>query len=183
MKYFRALIVIGVFVSVAGLVFTPQGEAQMGYGMHGGMWGPGQGDGQGGGWSYCPYCGRNLRGQGGYPMGPGRMGSGYGGYGMMGRGQYGHQGMGPGMMGPGYGDDRGYGNPQGRNYRQQEPLKKDEAKKEVNQMLVQSRNPNLKVGGVEEKGNTYEIEIQTKGGELVDKIQVDKDTGLMRSVY
>lgn len=103
MKYLRTLIVFGLFVPFASLVFIPQGEAQMGYGMHGNMWGPGPGAAQEGGWSYCPYCGRNLRGQGGYPMGPGMMGPGYGGNGMMGRGYYGHHGMGPGMMGPGYG--------------------------------------------------------------------------------
>ena len=183
MKYFRALIVFGLFFAIAGLVFTPQGEAQMGYGMHGGMWGPGPGDAQGGGWSYCPYCGRNLRERGNYPMGPGMMGPGYGGHGMMGRGYYGHRGMGPGMMGPEYGYDRGYGYPQGREYRRREPLKKDEAKDQVQQMLTQSRNPNLKVGGVEEKEDFFEVDILSKGGDLVDKMQVDKETGMMRSAY
>lgn len=44
-------------------------------------------------WNYCPYCGQYLGPRGGYGMGPGMMGRGYG----MGRGM-----MGPGMMGPGY---------------------------------------------------------------------------------
>ncbi len=49
-------------------------------------------------------------GYGGYGMGPGMMGPGYGGQygpGMMGPGYGRSYGMGPGMMGPGYG--RGYG--------------------------------------------------------------------------
>jgi hypothetical protein len=111
-------------------------------------------------------------------MGPGMMGPGY----------YGHRGMGPGMMGPGmmgpgYGYDRGYDYPDNPRYRRREPLKKDEAKEQVQQMLTQSRNPNLKVGNVEEKDGAFEVDILSKGGDLVDKMQVDKETGMMRSVY
>ncbi len=46
------------------------------------------------------------------------------------------------------------------------------------------RNPNLKVGKIEDKGNTFEAEIVTKKEDsLVDRIAVDKYTGWMRSVY
>jgi len=45
------------------------------------------------------------------------------------------------------------------------------------------RNPNLKLGEIEDKGNAFEAEIQTKDGSLVDRILVDKYTGWMRSVY
>ena len=42
---------------------------------------------------------------------------------------------------------------------------------------------NLKVGDINEKEGSFEVDILTKGGDLVDKMQVDKRTGLMRSVY
>ena len=45
------------------------------------------------------------------------------------------------------------------------------------------RNPNLKLGKIEEKDNGYQINIVTKEGSLVDKILVDKNTGWMRSAY
>jgi hypothetical protein len=45
------------------------------------------------------------------------------------------------------------------------------------------RNPNLKVGEIEDKGYVFEAEILTKDNSLVDKILVDKRTGWMRSIY
>ena len=45
------------------------------------------------------------------------------------------------------------------------------------------RNPNLKLGKIEEKGNNYQVNIETKEGSLVDKLLVDKNTGWMRSAY
>jgi hypothetical protein len=121
-------------------------------------------------------------------MGPGMMGGGYGGYGMGPGMMGGGYGMGPGMMGGGYGMGPGYGyGPQygyGRQYRQlQKPLDKDQAKQQVENYLKSSRNPNLSVGRVEEKGTHYEVDIQTKDGSLADKILVDKNTGGMRSLY
>jgi hypothetical protein len=141
-----------------------------------GMMGPGYGNQQPGGWNYCPYCGSYM-GQGqGYGMGPGMMGRGYGmGPGMMGRGY----GMGPGMMGPQYGP--GYQGPQ---YQQpQEPMDENTAKGLLENYLQSTRNPNLMLGKIEDKGNSFEAEIQTKDGSLVDKIIVDKRTGWMRSAY
>ena len=106
------------------------------------------------------------------------MGYGYG----MGPG-YGY-GMGPGMMGPGYG--YGYG-PQygyGQQYQQpSNPLSEDQAKQEVENYLSSTRNPNLKIGKIEDKGNDYEVNIETKDGSLANKILVNKDTGWMRSAY
>ena len=176
------------------------GYAHMGYGMTG----PGYGYGpyQGQNYNYCPHCG-NYTGPGygmgpgmmgggyGYGMGPGMMGPGYGmgsgygmGPGMMGPG-YGY-GMGPGMMGPGYG--YGYGPQYGYGPSQQpqqasKPLSEDQAKQEVENYLASTRNPNLKIGNVEDKGNDYEVNIETKDGSLVNKILVNKDTGWMRSAY
>jgi hypothetical protein len=119
-------------------------------------------------------------------MGTGMMGGyGYGmGPGMMGRG------MGPSMMGPGYGMGAGmmccpgYGYGYGPQYQQpQKPLEEKDAKAILENYLRSTRNPNLKLGKVEEKGNVFEGEILTKNDALVDKISVDKNTGWIRSVY
>ena len=148
-----------------------------GYGMGPGMMGPGYGYGMGPGmmapgYGYGYGMGPGMMGPGyGYGMGPGMMGRGYGGYGMMGPG-YGY----------GYGPQSRYG--YGRQYQQsQKPLSKDQVQEEVDNYLKSTRNPNLEIGNIEEKGNDYEVDIQTKGGSLVDKLLVDKDTGWMRSAY
>jgi hypothetical protein len=127
-------------------------------------------------------------------MGPGTMEPGYG-YGPSPQQNYNYRpycgnysgpgyGMGPGMMGPGYG--YGYG-PQygyGQQYRQpSEPLSEDQAKQEVENYLNSTRNPNLKMGKIEDKGNDYQVNIETKDGSLANKILVNKDTGWMRSAY
>jgi hypothetical protein len=107
-------------------------------------------------------------------MGPGRMSPGNEGYGMMGRGYYGRHGMGPGKMGPGY----------ERDYRRfEKPLNKEEAKLAVEKMIEISRNPNLKTGDIEDNERFFVVEVLTQEDSLVDKVQVDKDTGLMRSIY
>jgi hypothetical protein len=49
--------------------------------------------------------------------------------------------------------------------------------------LTSTRNPNLKLGKITEKGAYYEAEIVTKNNSLVDKILVDRYTGWMRSEY
>ena len=123
-------------------------------------------------------------------MGPGMMG-GYG-YGMgprmMGRG------WGPGMMGPGYGMGSGmtwcpgygygYGYGYGPQYQQvQKSLEEKDAKAILENYLRSTRNPNLKLGKIEDRGNFFEGEILTKNDSLVDKILVDKNTGWIRSVY
>jgi hypothetical protein len=140
-----------------------------GYGMGPGMMGPGYGYGYG--------MGPGM--MGGYGMGPGMMGPGYGyGYGMGPGMMGGWCGMGPGMMGPGYGPRYG---PQ---YQQpQKPLDEEQVQQQVENYLKSTRNPNLKIGKIDEKGNDYEVDIETKGGSLVDKLLVNKDTGWMRSAY
>ena len=112
-------------------------------------------------------------------MGYGMMGSGNGGgSGMMGGGN----GSGSTMMGPGHGQQYGLQNaPQ---YQQpQKPLNENQAKERVENYLQSKNNPNLKLGKIEDKGNTFEANILTKNGSLVDKILVDKDTGQMHSAY
>jgi hypothetical protein len=61
------------------------------------------------------------------------------------------------------------------------PLSADQAKAMVEQYI--SGNPNLKTGKVTEKNGAYEVDIVTKDGSLVDKIQVNKQTGWFRSVH
>ena len=57
------------------------------------------------------------------------------------------------------------------------------AKELLENYLQSTRNPNLTLGKIEDKGNAFEAEIRTKDGSLVDKILVDKRTGWMHSVY
>jgi hypothetical protein len=150
-----------VVVLIAGLVGfgpTPPGNAQRGYGMHDRMHG---GDDyryqRGEGWNYCPYCGNGLNRRGG-------------------------RGMGPYMMDRYH--SRPYDNPDSWYYhRNQEPLQAEDARDIVQDMLVRSRNPNLKIGETEEKEGFFEVEILTQQGALVDKMQVHKETGLLRSIY
>ncbi|MBI4795710.1 MAG: PepSY domain-containing protein [Deltaproteobacteria bacterium] len=62
-----------------------------------------------------------------------------------------------------------------------QPLTADQAKAMVEQHI--SGNPNLKVGKVTPKNDAYEVDIVTKDDSLVDKIQVNKQTGWFRSAY
>jgi hypothetical protein len=117
-------------------------------------------------------------GYGGWGMGGGMMG-GYGGYG----GGYGPGwGMGPGMMG-GYG---GYGPGYGPQYQQPygRVVNKAQATEIMNNYLSSLRNPNLKLGRVEEKGNDFEANVLTrKGDDIVNKIFVDRQTGRVSFEY
>ena len=143
------------------------GPGMMGYGMGPGMMGYGTGPGMMG------YgMGPGMMGHG---MGPGMMGHGMGpgmmGYGT-GPGMMGH-GMGPGMMG------------QGMRPGMMQPLRQDLSAKDVKHImehrLAWNGNPNVKVGKVEEKDDdTIVAEIVTQGGSLVQKLEVDRHTGLMR---
>jgi hypothetical protein len=180
------VLMLGVYIGHA----QPMGPGMMGpgygygSGMGPGMMGPGYGYGygmgpgmMGPGYGYGSGMGPGMMGPGygyGYGMGPGMMGPGYG---------YG-SGMGPGMMGPGYGYSYGPQYGYGPQYQQpSKPLDKDQARQEIENYLKTTRNPNLSLGKIEEKGNDYEADIQTKNGALVDKILVDKNTGSMRSAY
>ena len=105
------------------------------------------------GWDQCGYMG-GMRGQG--HMGQGQMP-------MMGQGMMG-RGMGSGMM---------------------QPLQKDLSVEDARHMLEHrftgNSNPNVKVGKVEEKDDdTIVGEIVTKDGSLVQSLEVDRHTGMMR---
>lgn len=159
----RKLLLTVTLALALGLILVPlEGRAQMGPGM--------TGQEEYGQWNYCPYCGKPL-------WGPGMMGPGYG--------------MGPGMMGPGYGRgsgwmhrDWGRGPQYGPQYQQpQKPLEEKDVKGMLENYLKSTRNPNLKLGSIEDKGSYFEAEILTKDDSLADKIAVDKTTGWMRSIY
>jgi hypothetical protein len=63
-------------------------------------------------------------------------------------------------------------------------MEEKDAKEFLENYLRSTRNPNLKLGKIEDKGSVFEAEIVTKKeGALVDKIAVDKYSGWMRSVY
>jgi hypothetical protein len=127
-----------------------------------------------------------------YPLeGKAQMGRGYGGgsggYGMMGQGS--GCGAGSGMMGYGYGPGPQYGPQYGPRYgpryqQPQRPMEEEDAMSILENYLKSTRNPNLKLGKMEDKGHAFEAEIVTKKEEaLVDKIAVDKYTGRTRSIY
>jgi hypothetical protein len=119
-------------------------------------------------------------------MGSGMMGPGFGlgngmGSGMMGGGMMG-RGVGPGTIGPDYRNE--YGSQYGPQYRQpQKQLEENDARAILENYLNSKRNPNLKLGKIEDKGNAFEGEILTKNNSLVDKILVDKNNGRMHSAY
>lgn len=95
--------------------------------------------------------------------------------GMMGYGQ--GSGMGPGMMGGrGYGYNRPYAEPG-------KPLEMKDAKAMMEDYLRSTRNPNLKLGKIKDKGTAFEAEVLTKNNALVDRVLIDKQTGLMNSAY
>ena len=102
-----------------------------------------------------------------------------GGYGMSGPGTVGGSGMmGRRMMG-------GYGAP-GYASQLAQPVEvqnESQAEDMVQTYLNTLRNPNLKVGEITDVGNAYEVDVVTQGGALVDKIDVDKNTGYMNSIY
>jgi hypothetical protein len=115
------------------------------------------------------------------PEGKAQMGSGMMGGGMMGGGMMG-RGMGPGTIGPGYRNE--YGPQYSPQYRQpQKQLEENDARAILGNYLKSTRNPNLKLGKIEDKGNAFEAEILTKNDSLVDRILVDKNNGGMHSAY
>ena len=120
-------------------------------------------------------------------MGPGMMG-----YGMMGRGMMGYNMMGQGgdfpdeceeMMSK-YGYRQHPGSPESKESQTREALTQEDAVSIVQNYLVQTGNPNLTIGEVAiEEGWDYLVEIVTRDGSLVDKLEVDRLSGWTHSVY
>jgi hypothetical protein len=92
-------------------------------------------------------------------------------------------GMAPGMMGQGSGMGRGMmGQGYGTQYQQpQKPITKGDAQSMLQDYV--SRNPNLKVGRVQDQGDSFGADVTTKDGSPVNKLFVDKETGRIRSEY
>jgi hypothetical protein len=97
-------------------------------------------------------------GQWPYMMGPGMMDPCMMGQGMMG------QGMGPGAMQPLARD-----------------LETSDVERMMNSWLAWQRNPNLKLGGIEARDEyIFVVEIVTQNGSLVQRYEVNRQTGWMR---
>jgi Spy/CpxP family protein refolding chaperone len=167
-------------------------EAGMGYLGSYGMMGPGMmgyhmKSPWGSGREYDPPCFYEGPGESygrGYGQRPGMMGRGYGrGPDMMGPGY----GIGPGMMGPRWGRQMGPGW-SGRDYPRQYsqskgPIEEKDAGAIVEDYIRSSRNPNLKLGKIEDTGEAFKVEVVTKDNSIVDEVLVDKSSGRMRSAY
>lgn len=74
-----------------------------------------------------------------------------------------------------------YAAPNTNNNAARQPMSLEQARSMAENYVA--RNPNLKIGSVEEKDGAYNAEIVTKDGSLVDRMVIDKSTGRMRSVY
>lgn len=71
--------------------------------------------------------------------------------------------------------------PYANNNAASQPMSLEQARSMVGNYVA--RNPNLKIGSVEEKDGAYQAEIVTKDGSMVDRMVIDKSTGRMHSVY
>ena len=114
---------------------------------------------------FCPWCGSPGLGRG--MMGPGIVRPGWG--------------RGMGMMGPGMHHGWARNEASGDTGRKIRPLDKDEAEMLMKNYIV--ANPNLKIIAVTEKDDIYTGEVVTKDDSLVEKLEVDKNTGWMKLVY
>jgi hypothetical protein len=146
------------------MVFLLSGVTLVFAGMHqqGSMGKQMQTSSQDEGW-FCPLCGSHA----------------YGGMhsGMMGMNGRSWMGMGPGMMQQGW--SRG-GCPRDK-AGNLAPIEKDEAKMLMKNYVA--ANPNLKIGKITEKDDMYVGEVVTKDGSLVENLEVDKNSCMMRRSY
>jgi len=156
-----ALLALAMGLAVGLTLYPIEGNAMMGGG------GGGMGGGMMGG--FGSIFGSGMMGGGNSGMGPG------GGQNM---GPGSEQGKGPGMNFPG--DLRQY-SPQTQ--QPQKPLDKNDARGLAEKYLKSTRNPNLRLGKIEDKGNAFEANVLTKNNSLADKILIDKNTGSLRSAY
>lgn len=132
-------------------------------------------------------CGRMAAGGCGMGRGCAMMGPGYGmGWGRAARGPACGMGGGFAMMQGcpcsrcGCGGRMGM---RGRGMKSASPMTMDDARAMVEGRLAYAGNPNLKLGGVTDQGATFEAEILTHDGSLVDKLIIHKTMGWMRSIY
>lgn len=146
----------------------PRGQmtgGQMGPGMMGGMMPGGQGGMMGPGMMGPGMMGGMMHGGQGGMMGSGMMG------GMMPGGEAGM--MGPGMMGQGFGD----------RVVPSKHLSTDDVRHFLEHRLDRRGNKRLKVGDVKEEGKDSIIaEIVTVDDSLVERLKVDRHSGLLQRV-
>lgn len=162
-KVWLAVVLVAEGILIGGLWFVPTlVGAHMGGGGMMGMMGPGMMMGLGMmGWS------QQELGYGGYPNWQEML-------------QECEEMMGQ-MMDHGYSR---YAPPKSEKQQTGKALTKEDVTSIVQNYLNRTKNPNLKIGKVEKKedGN-YLVEIVTKDGSLVDKLEVNQFTGWMRSIY
>jgi hypothetical protein len=115
----------------------------------------------------CPYAGERRGDRPGYGKGRG-------------------YGMGPGGMHREWGrGERGFyeGDDDRRYLQSRGPVDRQTAREIVESYLRSTRNPNLKLGEIKDVGRGYEAEIVTQDNSPVDTLFVDKDSGMVSSVY
>ncbi|MBI3016157.1 MAG: PepSY domain-containing protein [Candidatus Tectomicrobia bacterium] len=64
-----------------------------------------------------------------------------------------------------------------------QPLTKEQATALVQNQLNGYGNPNLKIGNVTEKDGIFEVEIVTRDNSLVEKVQINKQTGWTQRAF
>jgi len=64
-----------------------------------------------------------------------------------------------------------------------EPVRNPEEAQALVRGLLVGRTPPLAVGTVREAGQSYEVEVVTPGGTLVDRLLVEQASGRLRSLY
>lgn len=76
---------------------------------------------------------------------------------------------------------RGFG-PMGQRAAAIGPVDKNQAAQLLNNYVTRTGNANLKAGEVLEKGDVFEATVVTKDGSLVERLEIDKKTGMFRRI-
>ncbi len=74
---------------------------------------------------------------------------------------------------------RGLG-PMGMRAKTGEPLTQEQAAKLMERYILRSRISNLKVGDIVDNGSVFEATVVTKDGAIVERIEINKETGFFR---
>ncbi len=67
-------------------------------------------------------------------------------------------------------------------FNQGKPISKDQAKLMLDNYLRSRNDPDLKLGDLTDKGDFFEATITAKDGSVIQKIQVDKNSGWFRNI-
>lgn len=63
------------------------------------------------------------------------------------------------------------------------PIGLNEAKAAFEDYISSTKNPNLRLDKIKEQNGRFSAEVTTKEGSLVDRLELDRATGYIRSVY